>query len=144
MNEARIDVLIIEDNPQDAELIQHALDRQHLLGVRRIARDGAVALDLLFGPDSIAAPRLITLDLKLPKVDGFQVLRRIKTVEQTKQIPVVVLTSSNVEEDIKTAYALRANSYVVKPMQYEAFMDTVGRVGSYWLNSNSTPTPWKL
>lgn len=139
MNEARIDVLIVEDNPQDAELIEHALKRQHLGESRCVVRDGAAALDVLFGPDAIATPRLILLDLKLPKIDGFQVLQRIKNVDRTKQVPVVVLTSSGVEEDIRTAYALRANSYVVKPMRYESFMETIGRVGTYWLRSNRPP-----
>lgn len=134
-----LEVLIVEDDPQDVELIVDALERQHLDGRRYVARDGVEALDILFGSRTLAQPRLILLDLKLPKVDGFEVLRRIRIGDRMRSTPVVVLTSSAVEEDIETAYALGANSYIVKPMQYESFMKIVGEVGVYWLQVNRSP-----
>ena len=135
-----IEVLIIEDDPQDVELIVDALERQQLEARRYVARDGVEALDILFGSRTLAPPRLILLDLKLPKVDGFEVLRRIKNDDRTMYTPVVVLTSSDMENDIKKAYALGANGYVVKPSRYESFMEIVGEVGVYWLRVNRSPT----
>lgn len=135
-----IEVLIVEDDPQDAELIVDALERQHLEARRCVARDGVEALDILFGSRSLAPPRLILLDLKLSKVDGFEVLRRIKNDDRTRYTTVVILTSSDMENDIKTAYALGANGYIVKPSRYESFMEIVGDVGVYWLRVNRSPT----
>ncbi len=141
MSESSVEVLIVEDDPHDAELIADALERQHLKERRDVARDGVEALDVLFGSGTLVPPRLILLDLKLPKVDGFEVLRRIKHDDRTRYTPVVVLTSSHMDCDIKTAYALGANSYVVKPSQYEVFMETLGEVAVYWLRVNRCATP---
>lgn len=138
---APIDVLIVEDDPQDAELIVDALKRQHLEARSYVARDGVEALDILFGSRAVAPPRLILLDLKLPKVDGFEVLRRIKNDDRMRYTPVVVLTSSAMDNDVKRAYALGANSYVIKPSRYESFMKTLGEVAVYWLRVSRSPTP---
>ena len=136
MSEFPIELLIVEDDPQDAELIVEAVERQQLDGHRYIARDGVDALDVLFASPASAPPHLVLLDLKLPKIDGFGVLRRIRSNDQTRYTPVVVLTSSDMENDIETAYALGANSYVNKPMRYESFLEIVGEIVTYWLRLN--------
>ncbi len=133
MNATRTDVLIVDDNRQDAELFVDAL-RKQLPGLTvRVARDGAEAIAILADLPAAALPRVIFLDLKMPKVDDFEVLRRIKGDAKTRSIPVVVLTSSALETDVQRAYSLGANSYVVKPMEFHEFTEMVGRVGEYWL-----------
>ncbi len=139
-----IDLLLVEDQPSDAELTLRAL-RDLDLGKRfyRIG-DGAQALDFLFGRATHAdrsvedAPGLILLDLKLPKVSGHEVLRALKSDERTRHIPVVVLSSSGERSDVERCYALGANSYVVKPVDFDAFTNTVQRIGTYWLQMNET------
>ena len=138
----RADVLLVEDNPDDVELSLRALKRAHLVNPIRIARDGAEALDLLFGsgePRAPWLPRVVLLDLKLPRVGGLQVLERIRADARTKSLPVVVLTSSREEPDVRRAYELGANSYIVKPVEFEKFVAAVGEVGLYWLVLNQPP-----
>ena len=139
---SEVEILLVEDNPDDAELTLRALTRHNLANRVHVARDGAEALDFLLGDSSRApVPKVILLDLKLPKVDGLDVLRRIKENDRTKAIPVVVLTSSREEPDIVTSYRLGANSYIVKPVDFEAFVRAVADVGLYWLLLNERPPP---
>jgi CheY-like chemotaxis protein len=135
-----VEILLVEDNPADAELTLRALSRSKLTNHVHVARDGAEALDFLFPRSGPAAgPKVILLDLKLPKVDGLEVLRRLKADDRTRRIPVVVLTSSREEPDIVTSYRLGANSYIVKPVDFEAFVRAVSDVGLYWLLLNEPP-----
>ena len=137
-----IEILLVEDSAHDAELTQRALSKHNLANRLTWVRDGAEAIDLLFGspgnPGIAAAPgpRLILLDLKLPKVDGHEVLRRLKTDPRTQSIPVVVLTSSREEVDLERSYRLGANSYVVKPVEFENFASAIQELGLYWLLLN--------
>ena len=134
------DVLLVEDNPDDVELTLRALKRSHLLNPVRVARDGAEALEILFGAGPRPRlPRVVLLDLKLPRVNGLEVLERIRREESTRSVPVVVLTSSREEPDVKRAYELGANSYIVKPVEFEKFVAAVGEVGLYWLVLNQPP-----
>jgi two-component system response regulator len=135
------DVLVVEDNPDDVELTLRALRRMNLTNPVRVARDGVEALEILLG-DGITRPplpRVVLLDLKLPRVGGLEVLARLREEERTRTLPVVVLTSSREEPDVKKAYALGVNSYVVKPVEFEKFVDAVGKVGQYWLLLNLPP-----
>lgn len=135
-------ILLVEDNPSDEELTLQALEEYRLANPIIVARDGAQALEMLLGPDgspggpATIRPRVILLDLKLPKVDGIEVLRRIKGDERTHRIPVVVLTSSREERDVVEAYRLGVNSYIVKPVDFSQFAEAVRRVGLYWLLLN--------
>lgn len=135
-------ILLVEDNADDAELTRLALER-HQLGGRIVhLTDGAQAIDYLFGSAGVAhAPdvRFIILDLKLPKVDGIQVLERLKSDPRTRSIPVVILSSSNQERDIARSYESGVNSYVVKPVQLDDYMDKVSAVGRYWDSINERP-----
>ena len=136
---ANPDLLLVEDNPDDVELTIRAFRRAQLHQNVHVARDGAEALEYLFADRATGAPRLpkvVLLDLKLPKVDGLEVLSRIRQHEQTRRLPVVVITSSREESDIRRAYALGANSYVVKPVEFEKFVAAVSDVGTYWLQLN--------
>ena len=135
------DVLVVEDNPDDVELTLRALRRMHLTNPVRVARDGVEALEVLLGDGTTRPPlpRVVLLDLKLPRVGGLEVLARLRQDERTRTLPVVVLTSSREEPDVKKAYALGVNSYVVKPVEFEKFVDAVGRVGQYWLLFNLPP-----
>jgi len=135
------DVLVVEDNPDDVELTLRALRRMHLTNPVRVARDGVEALEVLLGDGTTRPPlpRVVLLDLKLPRVGGLEVLARLRQDERTRTLPVVVLTSSREEPDVKKAYALGVNSYVVKPVEFEKFVDAVGRVGQYWLLLNLPP-----
>lgn len=136
------DLLLVEDNPDDVELILRAFRRVHLANPVQVARDGAEALEILFGPEVASRsplPRVLFLDLKLPKVSGLEVLARVRQEERTRPLPVVVLTSSREEPDIRRAYELGANSYIVKPVEFERFVAAVGEVGLYWLRINQPP-----
>ena len=142
MEADRMDVLLVEDNPDDVELTLRSLKKARLVNPVRIARDGAEALDLLFGGDgtrAAAVPKVVLLDLKLPRVGGLEVLERIRADARTKSLPVVVLTSSREEPDVRRAYELGANSYIVKPVEFEKFVAAVGEVGLYWLVLNQPP-----
>jgi two-component system response regulator len=134
------EVLLVEDNPDDVELTLRALKRARLVNPVRVARDGAEALEILFraGP-APTLPRVVLLDLKLPRVNGLEVLERIRKEESTRALPVVVLTSSREEPDVKRAYELGANSYIVKPVEFERFVAAVGEIGLYWLVLNQPP-----
>jgi len=140
-----VEILLVEDNPQDAELTLRALKQRNLANQVFTCHDGAEALEFFFGdrPHGLreigVVPKVILLDLKLPKVDGLEVLRRLKEDDRTKTIPVVVLTSSREEPDIARAYRLGANSYIVKPVDFEAFARAVSDVGLYWLLLNHPP-----
>ena len=141
MSALPIEVLLVEDNPDDMELALHAFRQQRLVNRVRVARDGAEALDLLLGDQAsrIERPRLVLLDLKLPKVDGLEVLRRLRADPRTQFLPVVVLTASAQERDLVESYELGVNSYIVKPVDFEQFVDVVGQLGLYWLVLNKTP-----
>jgi len=132
------DVLVVEDNPDDVELTLRALKRMSLTNPVRVARDGVEALEILLGDGTSRPPlpRVVLLDLKLPRVGGLEVLARLRAEERTRTLPVVVLTSSREEPDVRKAYALGVNSYVVKPVEFEKFVDAVGKVGQYWLLLN--------
>lgn len=140
-----MDVLLVEDNPYDAELMIRVLKKHNLANDIFVVEDGEQALDFIFSRGSYAEgeqekrPRVIFLDLKLPKIDGLQVLREIRQNESTRLIPVVVVTSSREDPDIKKAYALGANSYVVKPVDFEAFAESIKQLGLYWLLINQPP-----
>jgi CheY-like chemotaxis protein len=131
-----VDILLVEDSPEDAELTLRALARQHLANRVHVVRDGVEALEYL--RDNIR-PRVVLLDLKLPRIAGLEVLRQVKENERTRSLPVVVLTSSRDESDIARAYALGANSYIVKPVDFERFVQVVSEAGLYWLLLNEPP-----
>lgn len=146
MNESHsVEILLVEDSPQDLELTQRALRKSNLANRIEVARDGAEALEYIFCEGAHAArritdtPRLILLDLKLPKVDGLEVLHRIKADPRTKAIPVVVLTSSKEQNDVVESYNLGVNSYIVKPVNFESFVEAVQQLGMYWLLLNQPP-----
>ena len=137
--------MIVEDTPQDLELALRALRKAKLTNNIQVARDGAEALEFIFG-DGVHAgrkleygPNVILLDLKLPKVDGLDVLKRIKSDPRTKGIPVVVLTSSKEQNDVVESYKLGVNSYIVKPVNFERFVAAVQELGMYWLLLNHAP-----
>ena len=140
-----IEVLIVEDNMSDAELTLRALKKNHLANKLAHVKDGAEALDFLFAQGNYAdrkdekSPKVILLDLKMPKVNGIEVLKIIKTDARTKQIPVVVLTSSKEDPDIQECYRLGVNSYVVKPVEFESFVKAVSELGLYWMILNQAP-----
>lgn len=138
-----VEILLVEDNPSDLELTLHALKKHNLANQIEIARDGAEALDFIFGENNISteeeltnSPKVILLDLKLPKVDGLEVLKKIKGDDRTKNIPVVVLTSSREEKDMVESYRLGVNSYIVKPVDFQQFIEAVRQLGFYWLLLN--------
>lgn len=139
-------ILLVEDNPDDEALTLRALRKHNVTNQVVVARDGAEALDWLFATgkhadrDQNVSPQVILLDLKLPKVDGLEVLRRIRSDERTHLLPIVILTSSKEEEDILTGYRLGANSYVRKPVDFVEFTDAVRQLGLFWLLLNQPPT----
>lgn len=140
-----VEVLLVEDNPTDAELCIESL-REYNLGNQLVwVKDGAEALDFLFARGSYAernsanVPKVVLLDLRLPKVDGLEVLRTVKGDERTKMIPVVVVTSSKEDRDLVESYKLGVNSYIQKPVEFEAFAKEVANVGLYWLLANKVP-----
>lgn len=140
-----LEILLVEDNPDDAELALRALKKHNLGNKVHWVKDGAEALDFLFanGPfeerDAAPNPRVVLLDLKLPKVDGLEVLRQLRENEKTKLVPVVVLTSSKEEQDVVESYRLGVNSYIVKPVNFEKFLETVSELGLYWVLLNEPP-----
>ena len=134
-------ILLVEDNSDDELLTLRALAKHHLANQVDVARDGAQALDYLFGHanDGRPPPTVVLLDLKLPKVDGLEVLRRIRDDERTRLTPVVILTSSKEQEDVVASYSLGANSYVRKPVKFDDFADAVATLGLFWLIINQAP-----
>jgi CheY-like chemotaxis protein len=145
-NYPEVEVLLVEDNPRDAEMTLRALQKRNLANNVMHAKDGQEALDWLFGAGAYVGrdpnhhPKIILLDLKLPKVDGLEVLRAIRSDERTKLIPVVVMTSSQEEPDLIQSYKLGVNSYVVKPVDFDSFSAAVAELGHYWLLLNQKPT----
>jgi CheY-like chemotaxis protein len=145
MTENEIEILLVEDSPDDLEMALRALRKAHLSNRIQVARDGAEALDFIFatgahmGRKVENGPKVILLDLKLPKVDGLEVLRRVKGDPRTKKIPVVVLTSSKEQPDVTECYNLGVNSYIVKPVNFESFAGAVAELGMYWLLLNHPP-----
>ena len=145
MIESGIEILLVEDNPNDVELTLHAFKKYNLANRVQVVRDGAEALDYIFatgafaGRDMKEQPKVILLDLKLPKVNGLEVLRRIKSDPHTKMIPVVVLTTSREERDISESYQLGVNSYIRKPVDFDQFTESVRTLGLYWLLLNQRP-----
>jgi two-component system, response regulator len=141
MTDNAIEIVLVEDNPDHAALTIRALKKNNLTNNIQVLRDGAEALDFFFGngTDGRNTPKVILLDLKLPKVDGIEVLRRLRQYPHTKMIPIVVLTTSREDRDLKECYALGVNSYIVKPVDFQRFSDAVKSLGMYWLLLNQAP-----
>ena len=145
MEERPVEILLVEDNPNDVELALHALKKNNIANRIEVVRDGAEALEFIFATGAYArrsidhAPKVILLDLKLPKVDGLEVLRQIKADPRTRAIPVVALTSSREERDIVESYNLGVNSYITKPVDFDQFTQAVRTLGMYWLLLNQPP-----
>ncbi len=146
MDNSVVEILLVEDNPNDIKLALHAFQKHNLANHVRVVRDGAEALEFVFCTDRYAdrqvenGPKVILLDLKLPLVDGLDVLRQIKGDPRTKATPVVVMTSSREESDIVESYKLGVNSYIVKPVDFEQFTEVVRQLGFYWLLLNQPPS----
>jgi two-component system response regulator len=138
-NNEAVEVLLIEDNPDDAELTIRVLKKHNLANSLVHLHDGEEALNFLFGKSNTSTPKLILLDLKMPKIDGLEVLRKIKGDEQKKKIPIVILTSSKEERDIIESYKFGVNAYVVKPVEFEKFVEAVAQLGLFWLILNQSP-----
>ncbi|HEX2993003.1 MAG TPA: response regulator [Anaerolineales bacterium] len=143
MNELQaVEILLVEDNPRDAELTIRALKRKNLANNLYHVEDGVEALDFLFGRgkysnrDMNEPPKVVLLDLKLPRINGLEVLSALKADERTRTIPIVIITSSAEDPDVKKAYELGANSYVIKPVQFDSFMEAMVKIGVYWLMVN--------
>ena len=139
-----MEILLVEDSPADAEMTLRALRRNNLANKVHWVKDGEEALDYMFGRAGYAGrepglPRLVMLDLKMPKIDGIEVLRALKADATTRSVPVVVMTSSNEERDVVASYQLGVNSYIVKPVQFESFLETVAKIGLYWVLTNRVP-----
>ena len=144
MTHTEVEILLVEDNPADLELTLIALRKSNLANTIHVARDGAEALDFLFCRGSYAsrqfpAPKVVLLDLKLPKVDGLEVLQAIRSDERTRLLPVVLLTSSAEQKDVVNSYKLGVNSYIQKPVNFEQFQKTIQQLGFYWLIVNHAP-----
>ncbi len=145
MEDTQVEILLVEDNLNDAELTIHALRKGNIANKLFHLKDGIAALDFLYGTGEFTGrninnkPKLILLDLKMPKVDGIEVLARIKADEFTKKIPVVILTSSKEDPDMEKCYMLGANSYIVKPVEFDNFKKAVSEVGLYWMLLNQAP-----
>ncbi|EKQ52624.1 MAG: response regulator (CheY-like receiver and winged-helix DNA-binding domain containing protein) [Methanobacterium sp. Maddingley MBC34] len=145
MNLDEMEILLVEDNPTDAELTMRALKRKNLANRLVWVKDGAEALDFIYAQgqfqdrDPADLPHLILLDLRMPKVDGLEVLKKIKANERTRKIPVVVLTSSQQDKDVVESYKLGVNSYVSKPVEFDEFIDAVSTLGLYWMLINKPP-----
>jgi CheY-like chemotaxis protein len=140
----QMEILLVEDNPEDAEMTMRALRKRNLANHVHWVKDGEEALEYLFctgqyaGREQTRPPKLVLLDIKMPKVDGIEVLRRIKD-SPLKTVPVVVMTSSNEERDVVASYRLGVNSYIVKPVAFDAFLETVTNIGLYWVLTNRVP-----
>lgn len=134
-----VEILLVEDNPDDAGLTIHALKKHNLANNLLHLLDGEEALSYLFSPNLSSIPKVILLDLKMPKVDGIEVLRRIKSDDRLKVIPVVVLTSSKEDRDIVESYKLGVNAYIVKPVDFEKFVKAISEIGLFWLLLNQSP-----
>ena len=147
MCDRQVQILLVEDNPNDIKLALHAFKMHNLANHVHVVRDGEEALEFIFGTkryagrDVASGPKLILLDLKLPRVDGIEVLRKIKADERTYMTPVVVMTSSNEERDIVESYQLGVNSYIRKPVDFKQFTEAVRQLGYYWLLLNEVPPP---
>jgi two-component system response regulator len=139
MNNIAVEVLLIEDNPEDAELTIRVLKKNNLANNLVHLHDGEEALEFLFARGNNNIPKLILLDLKMPKVDGIEVLKKIKNDDQKRIIPIVILTSSKEERDIIESYNLGVNAYVVKPVEFEKFVNAVANLGLFWLILNQPP-----
>lgn len=145
MTTNEVEILLVEDNPDDVELTLRALKRHNLTNNVHVVKDGVEALEYIFANGAYShrkiedRPKVILLDLKLPKVDGLEVLRQIKSSDKTKMVPVVVLTSSKEERDLVESYRLGANSYIAKPVDFESFVKAVSELGLYWLLLNQPP-----
>ena len=145
VNADAVEILLVEDNPQHVELTLRALRKHNLANHVLVAKDGAEALEFIFATGAYAhrqienGPKVILLDLKLPKVDGLEVLRRIKSDERMKAIPVIVVTTSEQEQDVVESYELGANSYIVKPVSFDKFIEAVSKLGFYWMLLNKPP-----
>ena len=138
--EKQVDVLLVEDNPDDVELALHAFQKHHFAKVVHVCRDGVEAVDYLFGDESSEVPpRLILLDFKMPRMNGLELLERIRHEERTKRVPVIMLTASDEEPDMARSYDLGANSYIVKPVDFRQFSEVVLQLGLYWLLLNRVP-----
>ena len=142
---SEVEILLVEDNPSDAELTIRALKKHHLANNLVHLKDGAEAIDFIFAKGKYSerniqnGPKVVLLDLKLPKIEGVEVLKRIKSDERTKVIPVVVLTSSKEEQDVVRSYQFGANSYIMKPVDFDKFLNAVSELGLYWLLLNQPP-----
>lgn len=145
MSNTIVEILLVEDNQSDAEMTIRSLRKNNISSNLLHLKDGAIALDFLFGKGAYQdrntelKPKVVLLDLKMPKVDGIEVLQKMKSEELTKKIPVVVLTSSNQDPDINRCYELGANSYIVKPVGFENFNKAIAELGYYWVLSNQSP-----
>lgn len=135
----QVEILLVEDNPDDAGLAIHALKKYNMANNLLHLNDGEEALTYLFSSETTSTPKVILLDLKMPKVDGIEVLRKIKTDETTRVIPVVVLTSSREERDILESYKLGVNAYIVKPVDFDKFTKAIAEIGFFWLLLNQPP-----
>ncbi|HVS91665.1 MAG TPA: response regulator [Mucilaginibacter sp.] len=144
MIDNKVEILLVEDNPHDAEMTIRALKKVNLANKLIHVKDGAEALDFIFSKGAYSErniddkPKVILLDIKMPKVDGIEVLRQLKSDEKTRSIPVVIMTSSKEEQDIITSYNIGVNSYVVKPVDFEGFAKAVSQLGYYWLITNQS------
>jgi two-component system response regulator len=138
-------ILLVEDNPDDVELTLRAFKKNNIMNEVVVKRDGAEALDFFFGKDGVAGkekndlPAMVLLDLKLPKIDGLEVLKKLRADERTKLIPTVILTSSNEQSDVVNGYKLGCNSYIRKPVDFNRFAEAVRQMGLYWLVLNEAP-----
>lgn len=139
MSDGAIEILLVEDNPADSELVRHALGEARIPARLCVARDGEEALARLLDP-SVGVPKLVLLDLKLPKISGLEVLRRLRADPRTAAVPTVVLTSSGQESDVRAAYARGANAYVVKPVDFARFLEVVADLGRFWVRVNTPQT----
>ncbi len=145
MENTEVEILLVEDNPDDAELTIRALKKHNLINKLHHVKDGDEALDFIFAQGIYSKrkveniPKIILLDLKMPKISGLEVLRFLKVDERTKKIPIVILTSSKEDPDIKQCYSLGVNSYVVKPVEFDAFIKVVSDIGLYWMILNQEP-----
>lgn len=144
-DETKVEIIFVEDSPEDADLAMRSFKKNNFANEIRVLDDGQMALDYLFGKGKFAnqgraaTPRLVLLDLKLPKVSGLEILEKMKADSQLKRVPVVILTSSNEDIDIERAYALGANSYIVKPVNFSNFANAIQQLGVYWLVLNKSP-----